>query len=151
VAAVVLFGQRSESDVLMLARLASLDGGLGLVDAAVGNAAAGHLFTAIPTRDQFVPFDPQTKMAAASVIDHTGAERRVVKGAFAHIRAIAQASPDESAKAAELESEGIRVLGVAWGAPDALQLKGILALSDPPRSEAAGCVAKLNSMWKFGS
>ena len=146
VAAVVPFGQHSEAEVLMWARLASSDGGLDLVDAAVRHAATDHAFTAMPRREQFVPFDPKTKMAEASVIDTTGAERRVVKGAFAHVLAIAQASPEVAEKAAMLEQEGFRVLGVAWGAPDALQLLGLLALSDPPRSEAAECVAKLNSM-----
>lgn len=146
VAAVVPFGRHSEADILMWARLASSDGGLDLVDAAVRNAAAGHAFTTMPRRDQFVPFDPRTKMAEASVVEPSGARRRVVKGAFAHVLAIAQASPDVSDRAAKLEAEGHRVLGIAWGAPDALQLMGLIALSDPPRPEAAECVAKLNAM-----
>ncbi|MBU6464252.1 MAG: HAD-IC family P-type ATPase [Proteobacteria bacterium] len=146
VAAVVPFGRHSESEVLMWAQLASSDGGLDLVDAAVRSAASGRAFTEKPRRDQFVPFDPKTKMAEASTIDATGARHRVVKGAFAYVLAIAQASPDASKKAAALEEEGFRVLGVACGTADALRLTGLIALSDPPRSEAAGCVAKLNSM-----
>jgi len=146
VAAVVPFGRASESDVLMWARLASSDAGLDPVDAAVRNAAAGHAFGAIPRRDQFVPFDPKAKMAEATVTDQAGTKRRVVKGAFAHVLAIAQTSPEASARAAALEADGFRVLGVAVGKAGALQLMGLLALSDPPRPEAAGCLARLNSM-----
>ncbi len=146
VAAAVPLGQASESDVLMWAQLASSDGGLDPVDAAVRSAAARRAFAAMPRRDGFVPFDPKVKMAEATVVDHRGARLRVVKGAFAYVLAIAQDSPEASAKASELEAEGFRVLGVALGTDDALRLIGLLALSDPPRSEAAGCVAKLNAM-----
>ncbi len=146
VAAVAPLGQASESDVLMWARVASSDGGLDPVDAAVRSAAARYSFAAMPSREQFVPFDPKVKMAEATIIDHRGAKLRVVKGAFAHVMAIAQASPEASAKASELEAVGFRVLGVALGPIDALRLIGLLALSDPPRPEAASCVAKLNAM-----
>jgi H+-transporting ATPase len=146
VAAVVALGQASEADVLMWARLASSDGGLDPVDAAVRNAAARCSFSSMPRRHRFVPFDPRVKMAEATVIDHDGAKLRVVKGAFAHLSAMAQASPDVTARAADLEAEGYRVLGVARGTADALEIIGLLALSDPPRPEAAGCLAKLGSM-----
>jgi H+-transporting ATPase len=146
VAAVLPLGQVSESDVLMWARLASSDGGLDPVDAAVRNAATRCTFALMPRRYQFVPFDPKVKMAEATVIDHAGANVRVVKGAFAHVLAIAQASSDASAKATALETQGFRVLGIALGAVGELQMVGLLALSDPPRPEAADCLAKLNSM-----
>jgi H+-transporting ATPase len=146
VAAVIPLGQASEPDVLMWARLASSDGGLDPVDAAVRTAAARYPFAAMPKRDQFVPFDPKVKMAEATVTDRKGAKLRVVKGAFTHVLAMAQASRDASAKATELEAEGFRVLGVALGTANALRMIGLLALSDPPRPEAAGCLAKLRSM-----
>jgi len=146
VAAVIPLGHGNESDVLMWARLASSDAGLDPVDAAVRSAAARCAFAAMPRRDQFVPFDPKVKMAEATVIDHKGAKLRVVKGAFAHVLAMAQASPDASTKTASLEAEGFRVLGVAVGAADALRMIGLLALSDPPRPEAAGCLEKLVAM-----
>jgi H+-transporting ATPase len=146
VAAVVPLGQGSEFDVLMWARLASSDGGLDPVDAAVRRAAACCSFAAVQRRDRFVPFDPKVKMAEATVIDHNGAKLRVVKGAFAHVLARARATSEASTKATELEAQGLRVLGVALGTDDALRMIGLLALSDPPRPEAAGCLAKLHSM-----
>jgi H+-transporting ATPase len=146
VAVVVPLERTSEPDVLMWARLASSDGGLDPVDAAVRNAATHCTFAEMPRRDQFVPFDPKVKMAEATVVDHTGAKVRVVKGAFAHVLAITQASLDASAKATALEAEGFRVLGVALGTTGKLRLIGLLALSDPPRPEAASCLSKLDAM-----
>jgi H+-transporting ATPase len=146
VADVIPLGHGNKSDVLMWARLASSDGGLDQVDAAVRAAAGGFSFNAIPRRDQFTPFDPKVKMAEATVTDDKGAKLRVVKGAFDRVLAIVQASPDATAKALSLESEGYRVLGVACGAGETMRLIGLIALSDPPRPEAAGCLAKLKSM-----
>jgi H+-transporting ATPase len=147
VAAVIPVDASSPSDVLVWARLASSDGGLDAVDGAVRAAAAGLSAAGWPRRDRFIPFDPNAKMAEATVIDQAGASTRVVKGAFAYVAAIAQPSRAAAAKAAELEAEGFRVLGVAAGAPgDALQLVGLVALSDPPRPEAASCLAALQAM-----
>ncbi|MGE5157773.1 MAG: HAD-IC family P-type ATPase [Gemmatimonas sp.] len=146
VAAVVGIDGRSETEVLRWARVASSDGGLDPVDAAVREAAGRVSLAGMPRRQQFTPFDPKAKMAEATVVDETGRTLRVVKGAFAYVMAIAQPSPDADKKATELESEGFRILGVAAGAPDALQVLGLVALSDPPRPEAAGCVTKLRSM-----
>jgi magnesium-transporting ATPase (P-type) len=151
VAAVAPVNEHSEADVLMWAQLASSDGGLDPVDAAVRNAAARFSFAKMLQRKQFVPFDPRVKMAEATVVDAAGGTRHVVKGAFAYITALAQTSPAANAKTAELEAEGFRALGVALSTPGLatpgeLQVIGLLALSDPPRPEAAGCVAMLRSM-----
>lgn len=145
VAAVVPIDGASESETLMWARLASSDGGLDPVDAAVRAAAARFAFPALP-REQFTPFDPKAKMAEAMIVDEHGARLRVVKGAFAYVMAIAQPSPAAAAKANELEAQGCRVLGVATGRPDALRIIGLVALSDPPRPEARDSIATLHAM-----
>lgn len=146
VAAVVPLDGHQESEVLMWARLASSDGGLDPVDAAVRAAASHASLTMMPSREQFIPFDPKTKMAEATVITDKGVTSRVVKGALACVMAIAQPSPTASAKASEMEAEGFRVLGVAIGTAPTLQVIGLIALSDPPRPEAADCIATLHSM-----
>ncbi|WP_454628526.1 HAD-IC family P-type ATPase [Bradyrhizobium cenepequi] len=146
VAAVVPLDGRSESEVLMWARLASSDGGLDPVDAAVRAAAGRHSFAATPKRNQFIPFDPAAKMAEATVTDAQGGKRRVVKGAFAYVVAAARPSEQAAARAAELEQEGYRVLGVAVGPHSALEVVGLVALSDPPRPEAKACLAELRAM-----
>ena len=146
VAAVVPLGQSSEPDVLMWARLASSDAGLDPVDAAIRHAAARYSFAASPRREEFVPFDPAAKIAEAQVTDHAGARLHAVKGAFAHVQAMARPLLEASMKATALEAEGFRVLGVAVGTAGAMQLVGLIALSDPPRPEVANCLAQLNSM-----
>jgi H+-transporting ATPase len=146
VAAVVALEADGEAEVLMWARLASSDGGLDPVDAAVRLAAARHAPAETPTRRHFAPFDPATKMAEAVVVDRQGVKRRVVKGAFAQVAAMAQPSPDAGAKAAALEADGSRVLGVAHDMNGGLRIIGLLALSDPPRAEAARCLATLKAM-----
>ncbi len=146
IAAVVPVEGCSETDVLMWARLASSDGGLDPVDGAVHASASRQHFAAMPELVKFVPFDPNAKMAEAIVRDASGRELRVVKGAFAYVAAVARPSDASAARASELETRGFRVLGVAVGPNHALRLTGLLALSDPPRPEAADCIARLKSM-----
>lgn len=146
VAVIVPLEGKSEADVLMWARLASSDGGLDPVDAAVRTAAAHCSFSETPVRESFVPFDPKTKMAEAVVVHRRDSRHRIVKGAFAFVAAIAQPCPAAAAKAEELETQGYRVLAVAAGTADELRLLGLIALSDPPRADAASCLATLREM-----
>jgi len=55
------------------------------------------------------------------------------------------ASSAGSTEADELEKQGHRVLAVAAGAPNAMQLIGLVALSDPPRSDAAALISELKN------
>lgn len=145
VARVVAMAAHSQAEVLTLARLASSDGGLDTVDAAVRAAAARQSLSESPRLVSFTPFDPNLKMAEAEVLAG-GARRRVVKGAFAHVMAICRPLAAADAAAAALEEDGLRVLGVAAGQAGKMELVGLLALSDPPRQEAAGCIARLRGM-----
>jgi H+-transporting ATPase len=71
---------------------------------------------------------------------------RVVKGAFAAILGLAAPSPSAAAAAKELEEQGFRVLAVAAGAPTAMQLEGLIALSDPPRADSAALITELRAL-----
>jgi H+-transporting ATPase len=93
-----------------------------------------------------VPFDPATKMSEATAVDSSGATVRVVKGAFTAVAAIAQAPPDASTTADQLEAQGFRVLAVAVGPSKALKIAGMIALSDPPRADSAALIAELHSL-----
>jgi H+-transporting ATPase len=85
-------------------------------------------------------------MSAAMAADPGGATVRIVKGAFAAVAGFAQASPDSSKAADQLEAQGFRVLAVAVGPPEALKLAGIVALSDPPQTDSAALVAELRTL-----
>ena len=132
--------------VLTLASLASSDGGQDPVDAAVRAAAGGQAAADAPELVRFVPFDPATKMSEATVTDSDGGEQRVVKGAFAAVIGLAQPSPIVAAEADKLEGQGFRVLAVAAGPPTAMKLVGLIALSDPPRTESATLIAELKGL-----
>ena len=136
-----------EAHVMGMAALASSDGGQDPVDGAIRAAAASHIGASdLPKLHTFVPFDPATKMSEATVTDSSGATLRVVKGAFAAVAALKQASHCAAAAANELEAQGFRVLAVAVGPPTAMKLAGIIALSDPPRADSAALIKELHTL-----
>jgi H+-transporting ATPase len=135
-----------EAHVLGLAALASSDGGRDPVDAAICSAAARKSCSDLPQRRTFVPFDPATKMSDAAAVGPSGGKLRVVKGAFAVVAGLIQSSPVAATAADELESQGFRVLAVAVGPPSAMQLAGLIAISDPPRADSAALIAELRTL-----
>jgi H+-transporting ATPase len=136
-----------EDRVLALAALASAEGGQDPVDAAVRAAAALHQTSTTPLKAfNFVPFDPATKMSEARLIGPDGNALRVVKGAFAVIHGLSQPSPEAELAANQLERLGHRVLGVAIGTDGAMRVAGVVALSDPPRSDSKPMIDQLRSL-----
>jgi H+-transporting ATPase len=135
-----------ESHVLGLAALASSDGGQDPVDGAIRSAAAQAVASDLPKLARFVPFDSATKMSEATAADASGATVRIMKGAFAEVMGRTQPSPDASTTADQLEAQGFRVLAVAAGPPDAMKLAGIIALSDPPRTDSAALITELHTL-----
>ena len=135
-----------EGRVLALAALASADGGQDSVDAAVRAAALRITVADVPRVTKFVPFDPATKMSEARAVDRDDAMLRIVKGAFAIVHGLSQCSPDAEIAAHELEARGHRVLGVAVGTDGAMRIAGIVALSDPPRSDSKPLIDELRAL-----
>jgi len=135
-----------EAHVLTMAALASSDGGQDPVDAAIRSAAAEKVSPNPPKLSQFKPFDPATKMSEATATDSNLGTLRIVKGAFTVVVAIAAPSPTAAAAATELEGKGFRVLAVAAGSAAAMQLMGLIALSDPAREDSAELVTQLKTL-----
>jgi H+-transporting ATPase len=135
-----------EARVLTLAALASSDGGQDPVDGAIRSAAAKKVSVNPPKLGQFKPFDPATKMSEATATDPNLGALRIVKGAFAIVVKMAVPSPPASAAATELEGKGFRVLAVAAGPPAAMQLVGLIALSDRARDDSATLVTQLKTL-----
>jgi H+-transporting ATPase len=135
-----------EPHVLGLAALASSDGGQDPVDAAIRSAASQAVVSNLPKLTKFVPFDSATKMSEATAVDPSGATVRAVKGAFAAVMSLTQPSSDASTTANQLEAQGFRVLAVAVGPPEAVKLAGIIALSDPPRTDSAALITELHTL-----
>jgi H+-transporting ATPase len=135
-----------ESHVLTMAALASSDGGQDPVDAAIRAAASGKVSSNPPKLSHFTPFDPATKMSEATATDTNLGTVRIIKGAFAVVGALAVPSPTATAAANELEAKGFRVLAVAAGPSAAMQLMGLIALSDPAREDSPALVAQLKTL-----
>ena len=135
-----------ESHILTMAALASSDGGQDPVDMAIRSAAAQKVSANPPKLSHFTPFDPATKMSEATATDPSLGNMRISKGAFAVVGALAVPSPTATAAANELEAKGFRVLAVAAGPPAAMQLLGLIALSDPAREDSPALVAQLKTL-----
>jgi H+-transporting ATPase len=133
--------------VLALAALASAEGGQDPVDAAVRAAAASCMANPdLPKVVEFVPFDPATKMSEARAIDREAKPLRIIKGAFAVVHGLSQRSSEAELAANELEKLGHRVLGVAVGSDGAMRIAGLVALSDPPRSDSKPLIEQLRGL-----
>ena len=135
-----------EAHVLVLAALASSDGGQDPVDGAIRTAAASKAVSDAPKLIKFAAFDPVKKMSEAAATDAAGNPQRIVKGAYAAVIRLAEASPAAAAAAKELEDKGFRVLAVAAGPTTAMKLAGLIALSDPPRKDSAALVSELQGL-----
>jgi H+-transporting ATPase len=146
VAVVRGFNGFDDGRVLGLAALASSDGGQDSVDAAIRMAASRRTSGDLPTLVAFVPFDPATKMSAASTTLPDGSAWRIVKGAFSVVEGLAEGAPSAADVVRDLENDGYRVLAVAAGPDKSMRLAGLIALSDPPRSDSAALVTQLRGM-----
>jgi H+-transporting ATPase len=131
--------------LLALAALASSEADADPIDAAVCAAAAKS--APAPERlVRFVPFDPATKTSEAFATGLDGQELQIAKGAFEVIAEMAIVPAGVQQQVDELAEQGNRVIAVAAGAPNALRLSGLIALSDPPRDDSANLIAELRDM-----
>jgi len=137
----------SEDDVITFASLASSAEGGDPLDSAIRSLIAERKdtgsgrFSAV----RFTPFDPAVKMAEARAIDH-GRTILVVKGAPSAVAAIAPLSPAASADLEAFTRAGHRAIAVAAGPPEALEMVGLIAFSDPPRADSPALLAELRSL-----
>ena len=135
-----------EAHVLGMAALASSEGGQDSVDAAIRAASIRKPASDLPKLTTFIPFDPTKKTSEASATDVKGDAQRIIKGAFTAVIGLATPSPTAAAQADELEKQGYRVLAVAAGSPTAMQLLGLIALTDPPRTDSALLISELRAL-----
>ena len=137
---------RTERELLRLAALASDDATQDPIDLAVLAAASAQgALGPTPERPSFVPFDPSTKRSEA-LVREGDARLRVVKGAPLAVAALVAGAPDLHAATERLAVGGQRVIAVAAGPEDALELTGLLALRDLPRADSAQLIASLRSL-----
>lgn len=142
----VPFASATSDEVLRLAALASDEATQDPIDLAMLEAArARGLIAKPPARLNFIPFDPSTKRSEV-LIQQNDQEVRVIKGAPQTIAELVQAPwPEIAAEVSRLSADGARVLAVATGTGTSLHIAGLIALSDPPRSDSAALIADLRS------
>ena len=107
-----------EAHVLAMAALASSDGGQDPVDTAIRSAAAKKTTANLPKLTKFVPFDPATKMSEATAVDANGGTLRAVKGAFAAVIKLTEASANSGRDGARTRREGLSGSGRCRGHAD---------------------------------
>ena len=135
-----------EEHVLGMAALASSEGGQDPVDQAIRLAASQKTATGLPKLTAFVPFDPAKKTSEATATNSSGSSDRIIKGAFTAVVALTAPSPAAAAIADELEKQGFRVLAVAAGPEASNKIIGLIALSDPPRTDSISLISELNGL-----
>ncbi len=139
-----------EKSVLRAAALASDDATQDPLDMAILEPAREQgLLKDAPLRQAFHPFDPANRRSEG-VYSVDGKAWHVVKGAAKVIGPLcrldrAEQDALDAAKAGLAES-GARVLAVAAGSGDELELLGLVGLSDPPREDAANLIAELDRL-----
>ncbi len=139
-----------EHAVLSAAALASDDATQDPLDLAIlAPARAQGLLDDAPVRQSFHPFDP-TSRRSEGVYTVGGHEWHAVKGAANVIGLLCKLRTEQQATLDAAESKlaetGARVLAVAAGTAEALQLLGVVGLADPPRPDAANLIAQLTRL-----
>ena len=146
VAQIFPMGDRSSEEVLRMAALASDAATQDPIDLAVFAAAQEKkVLNDIPRRIQFIPFDPATKRSEA-IYEQPAGKLRVIKGAPDALISLVR---DEGSIAGEVErlaGRGARVLAVAAGTEQSLELVGLLGLEDPIREDSKALVQDLKSL-----
>jgi H+-transporting ATPase len=135
-----------EAHVLGLAALASSEGGQDPVDVAIRAAASHKAASDLPKLTAFVPFDPVKKTSEATATDLNGGQERIIKGAFTAVVALTAPSSAAAAIVEDLEKQGFRVLAVGMGPAASTRIIGLIALSDPPRTDSISLISELDGL-----
>lgn len=135
----------TKEELLRMAAFASNEASHDPIDMAILFSASQQGLLDLKNRLKFVPFDSMTKCSEAIVQDRDKIYR-VVKGAPSLIASMTNAESNSISIATQLAAQGSRVLSVAIGENDQLQLAGFLIFSDPIRDESKKIVDDLRKL-----
>ncbi|MDE3110801.1 MAG: HAD-IC family P-type ATPase, partial [Acidobacteriota bacterium] len=146
VARVAPLGNRGPEDVLRIAALASDAATQDPIDLAILSAARQNTEQGSALkRREFIPFDPAAKRSEA-LYDIGSGKLRVVKGSPASVAQLAAPQGGAAEEIERLAADGMRVIAVAAGANDRLDLYGFVGLADPLRPDSAALVRDLKNL-----
>lgn len=149
------FGDFSEKDVLLFAKLASREEDKDPIDNAIITKTSDMQdFASITDKYRviaFKPFDPVSKRTEATVEDSSGNKFRVTKGAPHVILSLVDRKDVSDVPIDEyvdkFAARGYRALGVArTDAYGVWHFTGLIALYDPPREDSAETIKSAQSM-----
>ena len=135
-------------EVILYGALASEAANNDPIDCAfLAMAKSRGLSTTTFSRRAFSPFDPATRRTEAIVMKDE-ITYRVAKGAISSIAELSGTDPSPLRnQSVEFALKGNRTLAIAAGKPgEALQVMGIVALSDPPRPDAPHLIGSLQDL-----
>ena len=144
IAAVVPFRGEPEDEVLAWAAAACDESTQNPLDLAILHELE-HRSVPPLSRQKFVPFDPATKRSEATV-HRDGQTFKVVLGSPPVVEQLAEPRPELLDYVQQLSASGARVLAVAAGPDGHLTLRGLVALADTPREDAATFVKALQEL-----
>jgi H+-transporting ATPase len=142
--AIVPLASDTEDEVLAWAAAACDESMQSPLDMAITQALEQRSLRPLE-RQQLIPFDPATKRSEATV-RQGGTTLRVVLGAPQAVQELAQPCDGLMARVEQLAASGTRVLTVAAGPDDRLAVRGLVALADTPRKDAAALIAALRDL-----
>ncbi|MEM4531198.1 MAG: plasma-membrane proton-efflux P-type ATPase [Thermofilaceae archaeon] len=138
----------SAEEVLRWAALASQEADQDPIDLAILHGAATQNVDLRPfQRVEFIPFDP-SKRRTEAIIEQNGQRFLVMKGAVETVADLAHVDPALWQEQLSLyASKGYRTLAVAVGKEgEPPCLAGLIALYDPPRSDALSLIKELQGL-----
>jgi len=144
IAALVPFLGEPEDEVLIWAAAACDESTQNPLDLAILHELERRSVQPL-SRKKFIPFDPATKRSEAYV-NRNGQTFRVVMGSPMVLEKLADPMPKLMDYVEELSASGARVLAVAAGSEEHLTLRGLVALADAPREDAAALVKALRGL-----
>jgi H+-transporting ATPase len=114
----------------------------------LGEYVEGSIIGALLIFNTAIGFFHETRAQAtiAALKSRLALKASVLRDAFAVVYRLSQPAPEAERVADELEKHGHRVLGVAIGTDRAMRIIGIVALSDPPRSDSKPMIDQLRSL-----
>jgi len=148
----------TKDDILLYSYLAAEPGANDPIESAVRFAAETDLeiLKSRPNKHEipgykvtgFVPFNPNTKMSTATVVNNNTSEVfRVAKGAPQVIIKLVGGNDDAVHAVNSLAARGLRALGIARTIPgdlESFELVGMITLLDPPRPDSAETIKRCN-------
>jgi H+-transporting ATPase len=137
----------NENDLLHLAAMACDPSTQDPLDLAIlGRAQVSGVSPDFDLQQQFLPFDPATKRSEA-YFQGNGELIHVAKGAPHAIAPLCKDIPKLlDVDVDNLAAQGFRVLAVAHGDGQTMQLTGLVSLQDPPRPDSAVLIGQLHNL-----